>query len=63
MVTGSMVTGSLWAMVRGDGYGKSSFFFSLIFLLLGNGYGRWLREIFVFLFFLIFLLLVKIHFH
>ena len=32
-------------MVTGDGYGKSSFsLFFLIFLLFGNGYGRWLRE-------------------
>ena len=37
---------SFWGMVAGDGYGKS----------LGDGYGRWLREVFVFLFFLIFLL-------
>ena len=41
MVTGSMVTGSLWVMVTGDGYGKSLFsFFFLIFLLSGG----WLRE-------------------
>ena len=41
MVTGSMVTGSLWVMVTGDGYGKSLFsFFFLIFPLSGG----WLRE-------------------
>ena len=40
------VSFSFWGMVAGDGYGKS----------LGDGYGRWLREVFVFLFFLIFLL-------
>ena len=33
---------SFWGMVAGDGYVKS----------LGDGYGRWLREVFVFLFFL-----------
>ena len=32
---------SLWGMVAGDGYGKS----------LGDGCGRWLWEVFVFLFF------------
>ena len=37
---------SFWGMVAGDGYGKS----------LGDGYGRWLREVFTFLFFFIFLL-------
>ena len=53
-----MVTGSLWVMVTGDGYGKSLFsFFSSYFSFQGDGYGRWLREVFVFLFFLIFLLL------
>ena len=37
---------SFWGMVAEDGYGKC----------LGDGYGRWPREVFVFLFFLIFLL-------
>ena len=49
IVTGSMVTGSLWEMVTGDGYGKSLFsFFSSHFsfweMVTGDGCGRWLRE-------------------
>ena len=32
-------------------------------MVTGDGYGRWLRGVFIFLFFLIFLLLVKIHLH
>ena len=45
---GKSLFSSFWGMVTGDGYGKSLFASVSLnfsnFLLLGDGYGRWVQE-------------------